>query len=56
MARSGASPDNSASRPRAGEDHQHFGYWIDRAASRARCYDCGFQFAGTEGTAEDWER
>ena len=34
--------------------HRHFGYWIDRDGGRARCYGCGFQFAGTEDTAEDW--
>jgi hypothetical protein len=33
--------------------HRHFGYWIDRDWGRARCYGCGFQFAGTDETAED---
>lgn len=35
--------------------HRHFGYWIDRDWGRARCYGCGFQFAGTDDTAEDWQ-
>ena len=35
--------------------HRHFGYWIDRDGGRARCYGCGFQFAGTEDPAEDWQ-
>lgn len=34
--------------------HRHFGYWIDRDWGRARCYGCGFQFAGTDDTAEEW--
>lgn len=41
--------------PAAGGTHRHFGYWIDRDGGRARCYGCGFQFAGTEDTAEDWQ-
>lgn len=41
--------------PAAGGNHRHFGYWIDRGGGRARCYGCGFQFAGTEDTAEDWQ-
>lgn len=37
-----------------GGGHRHYGYWIDRELGTARCYECQFQFAGTEGTAEDW--
>ncbi|AGB27378.1 hypothetical protein Mycsm_07286 (plasmid) [Mycobacterium sp. JS623] len=37
------------------EVHRHYGYWIDREWGRARCYGCGFQFAGTDDTAEDWQ-
>lgn len=36
-------------------EHRHYGYWIDREWGRARCYGCGFQFAGTDDTAEDWK-
>lgn len=36
-------------------EHRHYGYWIDREWGRARCYGCGFQFAGTDDTAEDWQ-
>ncbi len=35
--------------------HRHFGYWIDRDWGRARCYECGFQFVGTDETAEEWQ-
>jgi len=34
--------------------HRHFGYWINRAMRTARCYECQYQFVGTDDTAEDW--
>lgn len=41
----------------AGEnrEHRHFGYWINRELHTARCYECGFQFAGDDDTAEEWD-
>lgn len=45
----GANPGTTAT------NHQHFGYWINRALGTARCYECQFQFTGTETTAEDWK-
>lgn len=41
----------------AGEnrEHRHFGYWINRELYTARCYECGFQFAGDDDTAEEWD-
>lgn len=39
----------------AAHPHRHFGYWINRARGLARCYECQYQFAGDEATAEDWE-
>ncbi len=35
--------------------HQHFGYWINRARGTARCYQCQYQFTGTDTTDEDWQ-
>lgn len=35
--------------------HRHFGYWINRTLRTARCYECQYQFVGTEDTAEDWQ-
>ncbi|MGH3580128.1 MAG: hypothetical protein ACRDUB_00965, partial [Mycobacterium sp.] len=40
----------------AATEHQHFGYWINRALGTARCYQCQHQFIGTDTTAEDWTR
>lgn len=40
----------------AAKEHQHFGYWINRALGTARCYQCQHQFIGTDTTAEDWTR
>lgn len=41
--------------PRVRSDN-FVGYWINRALSTARCYECQFQFVGTDDTAEDWNQ
>lgn len=37
-------------------EHKHFGYWINKAARSARCYDCGCQYqAAAADEAEPWK-
>lgn len=55
--RDGEARVDRATTARGGEDrgHAHFGYWINRELGTARCYECGFQFTGDDGTAEEWD-
>ena len=39
---------------RPSQQHRHFGYWINRRSGQARCYECQYQFAGDDTTAEAW--
>lgn len=45
-----------AASPGTSSAHHHFGYWINRQARTARCYECQYQFVGTDDTAEEWKQ